>query len=613
MWTNYICGAYLLTAVVVLLVYFVRIRFQPAVLVRFAVGSLAFAAGAWPSIRLIAQHRSAGNIAHWVWDADYIRESLRMLWRSNAPGLIFWPIPHAPVIRWLVGGLVATAALLYLARWLAGRGWLDRSRGAVPVLFCLLFLALYVPHRLALHGALRYLLPLVGMFIPAVFSVFVGIRWRWLRRLGWGVWAAWYLYQAAGLTLTVIDRIPSHDHRCAARQRVVQYARDAGLRHVHLIGGTVFGYQGQILTFGAEGAIKFVSVFDERHAPSAQSAESDDRAGLACERRSAVAVAAALRELNVGFENSDDDWLTVFYALTMTPTPRRALAPDSIRIVADEGVAGEPGALLDRTRETDLSGSFDSATGFTLELTDTTEVDSIRLIAPDWFQEGLPEGYRVSVSLDGVEFREVRNVPRRVALGYTAGPRAYLSGYFGALDIRFEPAVPARFVRFSFHRGQKRLKRWNLTEVYAFARVAGPPPDPERDVEALAAEFKARNLEFLTADRWLSGRLWEILGVDPRRPPVYPRFNPNDRTSVLTRRFAPRARTGLAVATALADESARLLTEVYGEALSYERRDFSEYSLFVFEAEALPRPDAPALIWNGQSLWLTRKQPGRVY
>lgn len=619
-WTHYLAGAYLLTGAVLLLVRLARDRFRPRLLLPCAAAGAIAVVGLVPALVSFGTY-GGEQVVRWNLSWGFIKHNVLMLARRNLPRFLFWPIDvpdrlggeaAAQGVNGVVFLCLALAAALYLLRLVSARDARRRWRMLVPVLFGVLFLATYLPHSLAFYKAPRYIIPLGMMTVCSILGVSVAMARRALRGLGWVLVTVWIGYNAAGALYTAVRRAPDAAEERARRERLVALAREAGLKNVAMVGGPIFGHEGQTLSLYAKGEIRFVSVFDERYQPAAEAFETDEKAGLACERAHLEKVEAALEALRARYRVIEDRWICLFYDLQVPLTSRRAVPPARMRITVQGADQADPALMLDRVRETVVEARYDRSSGFTIDLGRRMRLDSLWLYAPDPLQFGLPDSYTISSSLDGATFRRVADVRERMAVAYACGDRPYLKGYFGLLECRFE-AEPARYVRFACRAGQGDREAWSISEVFAFERLVAAPGSLEEDAHAMAEVLGDRRAPFTIGDRWVSARLNQELAPLNGGGRAYPRFNPKYKATLMSREVVPSKGTALAVATGVADECMGLLRACYGQEAEWDRFQFGQYTLLVFTKEVEPGAGAARLIWNGHTLLKTREPEAEWY
>ncbi len=613
LWTHYLSCAYLVTGAILLLFHLVRLRFEWRSTAPLLAGGLIAATGLLPALLTFREY-TGEHVVKWNLSFGFIKHNVRMLLERNLPRLVSWPVdvPDGPAGRLAMAiihtaGLLAIAvgALLYLRAVVLTPDRRRRALMLVPVLFSALFLVTYLPHALAFYRAPRYVIPLGLMMLCTIYGAPLAVGSERVRSVWWIFLLSWTVFNAGNAARMGGDRAPRAERERARRHRVAEAARAAGLKTVRMVGGEIFGHDGQTLSFYSGDKVRFVSVFDERYQPSAQEAEADPRGGLAVETSHLPKVREALEALDVKCLTIEYPWVCLLYDLRL-PTARRRSIPGGDLQVTLDGVEGQkdPARLTDRVRETYLEGPYQPASGFTIDVGREIQLDSLWLYAPDDLQFGLPEGYAVSVSVDGQRFQVISHVAERTAVSYISGGQVYFKGYHGLLECRF-PAVPARFVRVACEAGQVESGRWQISEVFVFERLEGGGAAFNDEADAIAKLLRERGVEFTAADRWLSARLLERLPMKNGKYPVFPRYNPKYKATAIPRELVPRQGTAIAVPQAVADECNALIEGVYGTKARWDRFDFTQYTIFAFTNPERPVDVARGLVWNGHTLLTT--------
>ncbi len=611
LWTNYQSASYLLTGSFFLGAYLVRNRRSPRIFGKFAVGGGFFAFGFWPVIVSLVGYEGT-HVAQWEIKYSYISKTANIMSERCLPHLLYWPLETPLVVRVAVKTCLILASCLYVWRVVFASDRKDRLRALVPLLFSVVFLMLYLPHSMASLGAPRYLIPLWSMILCAMFAATVTISrpWAWFRWIGWGLLTIWLAYNAVYGFVHGLEKAPEKRWKVAARNRIVENARRTGATSVMIVGGPMLGYRGQVYTLYSKAEIRFVSAFDERHQPSAQKAEADSDIALACDKSALKKVRASLNELAVDFRVLDDPNVCLLYDLKVPRTGRKSVPTSEMRVTLDDCDSGEAADLTDRIRETHVEGPYASRSGFTIDLVEERTLDGLWLTAPDWYRDGLPTGYTISVSTDGQVYQVISEIKKRISVSYISGKNVYFKGYFGLLECRFDD-VRARYVRLKFTRGPGDWKSWQINEVFVFERTGTDPDDLDAEVDEIASALKRLKADFTVCDRWLSARLWTVLPSAKGRPAVYPRFNPSYRSTLLRRRIKPGNGLCIAPSAAVADECALLLQDLYGENVIAQRLDFSNYSILVLRKAGVSKEKGVSLIWNGHTLLKTRDSHAR--
>lgn len=572
LWTHYLAAAYLLPGALLLLAFLVRRKFSWSAVWPFLVAGIPFLAGLWPVLAASDLLQGTQAVAQWNFSPAVLRAHTVSLFGRPLRQPLFnqWESPALRVM--VLAGFAGTGILYVASLWRARRedAWF---RWLAPLGFAALFLALYLPHAMAQLEAARYTIPLWTILFPGLVVLPLVSSSRALRGWGGGALAAWLAYYAVSDVLGIVNRRPKQQQELVIRERVVTAARAARLRHVMVIGSEVDGHHGQIFSFTARGDIAFVSALDERHQPSAVAAEQDDRCGLLVRRGGEDNLTAALRDLGATWRTIPCEEFSLLCDIRVTPLSGRV-----IRL--------SPAALSDRRADTGVSGDYGADNVLQLEWSEPRILEAVALLPLSRDAARLPRRFRILGSSDGVQFRELSPGSDRIALAWTAGRRAWVKGYDGYLECRFPPTL-VRTLRLEMLGGARDSEPgWSLAEVYAY-EAAPPAPVPENEPENIFIRALEQKLDFVAADRWLSGQLGALASARHETLRVFSRYNPKFPDTWISPRLRPRPGLGIAVALALADDTEAVLREALPGA-QWTRTNFAAYALFSFVPAAGP-------------------------
>jgi hypothetical protein len=600
-WTNFQVLSYLVTGGLILLAGMV-----PAEKRRLLVGPM-LAAGLVALTGFVPLLVSWGGIPAWSGDwgspsvaavPGHVRVLLKQLpklflWPVDTPGLLL----KAALVSWLA------AAALYAVKVVSERRRPARLKAFVPLLFAAVFLPLYLVHPLAEKAPPRYLVPLATMVTAAFFGGAVSHRWRAVRWAGYVLLTVWALFNTASALQIAEVRAKAKRDVVFERTRTIEQAEEAGLRHLMILGSHYDGHAGQSLTFYAGDRVKYVSSTHERYYPAAVSAELDPRTGFIFRGTHLPKVERSLASAGIfSFSEENARW-TIIYDLKVPYARRRSVPPGTMKLDVD-GVAegGSGGSLADRRAGTGV----EPAAGKRSRATITAALDRPRRIGGIWLtaddSDRLPDSFKISTSMDGLEYTPVGPGYRNVLPTYITGNRAYMMGYHARNDLRFRP-VEARFVRIRVGRAGKEDRSWSVNELFLFEHEGPAEAVPAGEVEEIARILKAEAVDFTVTDRWLSARLGLLLGSGEGGPRVFPLFNPRHRHTLISRRIAPRPGLAVAVERAVAEECGRVLERNLPPVASLGRVDLPHYSLFTFRGPGSAFEAAGATLeWNGHAM-----------
>ncbi len=604
LWTHLISLAYLAPAAILIAAALARAHFRWSTLWPWLVSAPLLALGLVPY--LAVADMSSFDVRTVVLDLA--------VWWYNLKGLTRRPLRQqflydhiTPVAKWFAVGLSALLAILVLVKLFEAPTRKARGRWWWPFAFCGLFLAQYVPHKLATTRAPRYAIPLWTTLLATGLAAAATVQarhWRWVGRLALGMWFTYVAVHTAGEIQ--VER-PKRARELAQRQAVVAAARAAGLRTVSMVDSDLVAHRGAIYTFTALGRPIFVNPYTERHQPSATAAERDDREGFLVHQAHAAHVREALRRLGaIGSEIPVADSLLIF-DVRVAPVSGRAVLPDRLRVRTADGRCTF--ALTDRCLRTSLD--LCEARNRTLEISIEPPANllGLHLTGPTWCTVAhWPRVARCELVEPNSRTTVIANATHAVAPAWTAGPRVYLLGYGGHIEIRCSQPVCTSCVRLEFESVKDGVGVGECTVSEIFLREVADNSIrawefwPEA-LQRLADLADAWKLEFVVSDRWLAARLNEE--SDQRRASwrAFPRFNPRFLSAWPPRRIAPARGLGIVVPEVWSDELAHVLRQTCPQA-QWERTHIGPWVLYRFpEAPAGTglNPDGP-LEWEGTFL-----------
>jgi hypothetical protein len=520
-----------------------------------------------------------------------------LLWPVDTPGLLL----KGAIASWLIG------VSLYVVKLLTERRKRERLRLLVPLLFACVFLVLYLVHPLAAMGAPRYLVPLASMVTAAVFGAAVSHRWRAVRWAGYVFLAIWTLFNTASVLQTAEAKAGKKRDVIFEREGIIRQAEEEGLRHLMILGSHTDGHNGQSLTFYARDRVRYVSSTLERYYPAALSAEIDPETGLVFKGEHLRKVRRSLRSAGItSYGEARFRWTTL-YDLKVPRAKSQSVLPEEMKVEVTQG-DGSGADLVDRRAGTGIetTGGKNGERTVTAMLDRPRRIGALRLTADN--SGRLPDSFKVSTSMDGINYAPAGPPSSSSPPTYVCGNRVYMMGYYARVDLRFSP-VKARFVRIEIGRGKKRNRPWAVNELFLIESTGASGAVTDEEVEEIARILKAETVDFTVADRWMSARL----GVAGEGLNVYPLFNPRHRHTIADRRFAPRPGLAVVVESAMAEESERLLERANSRKIPMLRTDLAHYTIFLFtgpggEMEGV----APSLEWNGHAVLAARSSGGAV-
>jgi 4-amino-4-deoxy-L-arabinose transferase-like glycosyltransferase len=566
LWTHLTVAPFVLAAGLVLLGTVNRNTWKP-----YGMAGLVAALGLIPGV-FYRDVYTGGDTTKFKFTGEHLGEAVDVLVHKNIPEHLFWAVKSGPMEALVpLCHILTQVTLVGMLAWLVYAGVCAiRQRRAsvgllVPTVYAVIFLALYLPHEMAVVKAPRYIIPWFSLMLGTFFAYPVFVfrdRRRWVSV---GLLVGFVFAQTMGSVAYGLIKHEGKNRDASEVGYAVSGAQKLGCDYVQMVGGYIYGHRGQKFSFFAGGQPRFVSGFDERHQASAQRAEAAEIPGYVCEEPVVAKLRASFSAL--GYDAVEES-CEVFAPPRNFPAPRLSVS----------GL--EPKALFDRDRSTVLEGTC-GTDSLIIDMEKSRQLAGLWMTAPDELQTGLSEQYRISLSPDGEQWSVVAECKSRIAVSYRSGPQAYFKGYFGMQETAL--SGEGRFLKIEFLRGQgSTAKSWKLNELILFEAAGAAQTAAD-----YSAWLQERGAQFVVADRWLSAHLIEQLGPEI----AFPRYNPKFIPSLQSRNLRNRPGLVIAVDPALAEET---------RALIGPERIASEGPLSSYHFIKCTLPDG--LYWNGHFL-----------
>ena len=604
LWTHLISLAYLAPSAMLIAAVLTRTHFCWSTVWPWLVSAPLLALGLVPY--LAVADVSSSDVRNIVLDPAF--------WWHNLKGLAYRPLRQqflydhiTPAAKLFAVGLLALLGILVLVKVMQVPTREARGRWGWPLVFCGLFLAQYLPHQLAATRAPRYVIPLWTTLLASGLAAAATVqarRWRWIGRLALGMW---FMYVASHTAREIQLERPKRTRELAHRQAVVATARAVGLRTVSMVTSDLVAHRGAIYTFAALGRPIFVNPYTERHQPSAIAAERDNCGGFLVHHEHALRVREALRRLGAVWSESSVTESVLIFDVRVAPVSGRAVLPNRLRVQVGDGTC--TAALTDRCIETTLDLSEEKNRILEIHVDPPANLVGLHLTGPAWRTVAhWPHVARCELIGPNRSTTVIANATHTVAPAWTAGPRVYLLGYGGHIEIRCSQPVWTSRVQLEFEPVKDGTSERQCTVSEIFLRedadnsVRAWESWPET-LQRLADLVDAWKLEFVVSDRWLAARLNEESDKRQSSWRAFPRFNPRFVSAWPPRRIAPARGLGIVVPEVWSDELANVLRQTCPQVQS-ERTQIGPWVLYRFpEAPAGTglNPDGP-LEWEGTFL-----------
>ena len=600
-WTNLQILSYLMTGGIILLVLLIKTGFDRKIFLPIAVAGMLGATGFVPFVISLKYCAFASGTMD-APSVGNVLENFGVIART-LPRLLTWPA-HSSIISWVLIPLCLGPPILIFLYML-----LRKERGAakdlyVPVLFCAVFLVLYLPHPMASIGAPRYLVPFMTMLICAGFASMVSYNNPRVSAAGWALLGLWAVFNIHGSVLTAQEKHADKVRIETARDMVVSAAENAGVGHVMIIGSEIDGNRGQSFTFHARDRIRFVSLWDERYEPASRSAELDPSLGYLYQGRHRKKVLRSFRLAGAeSFITEPGEW-ELLHQVKTSKHAVKSVVPLRVAVDENEWNKGLESALFDRVIDTGESiDANDDTVKIRIDLGRELALDRLWVIPGK--DSNLPDRYKVSVSLNGKNYKHVLGaLDESVIPVYDISGRFYVMGSFARADL-FADGVVGRYIELEMARTNGKAV---LSELAVFERLGRPLSTASDETKRIHDFARREGVKFIAADRWLSSRLEQERRRKGSGPSVYPLYNARFKRTLIDRHIVPGDGFCWAVPSELADETKSLLTDYYPSA-EVARRDFGKYSLLVINnAGDIETDKALSLYWNGHILTTTREK-----
>jgi len=602
LWTNYICGAFLGLAFILLVIHKVRVVGFRKDNLPYILAGLPFLLAISPLIDVMLHASGGGSVAKFNFRMNLIQERIGLMTSNLLPELLYWPFRFSDAVKQaLAAMLVPALAVTGVAFWKPEPG-LSRKWMLIPVYFVGIYLLLYLPHSMASIRASRYLIPGYSVFLCIIFSYGLCARtsgWRFLATMMLIYWTAYNAFCSVHMMDLRRDRTIE---RQASRQQVIETCNRIGATTVDMVGGYVFGHMGQTYSYLSKGQIQFGSIFDERHPATSQQLETQNPQTILCERGNENYVERSLNGLDVSFSRERMTATTLLYDLQVSPKSNRLIPGTELTVSQLQGGENVTELVTDRQDSTVAEGSYGNDRGLLIDLGSVRTINQFWLTAPGPKQPGLPKKLVIQVSDDGETFSEMMPSHHRVPQSYTKGTSVYFLGYHSLMEYRL-PNTSCRYLKLIFRQGTHPKVPSQISELFIFEATPAPSgtlTDDIADMERLLAEG---SLDFLAGDRWISGTLFTTPAC---RGHVFPRYNPKFRSTWYSHYLTPRKGNGLAVSRSLADETESLLTTRVGPNSIAQRIDLNYYTVFLLNEAEQALPDVESRLYFTGHAWISK-------
>ena len=589
-WVNLQVAPYLITSAVLLVVLWIRRRFDGRLAGMYVVAGCLATLGLLPYVLVppVGDGMMMGGAG-----LSFLQGNVRILLARCLPQLIYWPASTSLVSR--VGVPLLVLAGLVLAGWRVKQqsGWSLRLKMCIPLLFSVIFMVIYLPHRMAATGAPRYLIPVQMMLLGAVMGAGFGLKRRAGRVVAGSILSLWVLYNGFHIVRMGLEGAAGKKLTMQSRMALIESARQAGLPGAMIIGGLTESYDGLTFSFYAKGAPYFVSPYDDRVLRYTEAWHRDPTAGFMFNTQHRAYVEGSLQAMEI-FDYVIDEHpnRSFLYGIRVPRRQRRSIPPSDLSVDTHGTTKGSGALLLDRRHSSVVESQDGNSFRLSVDLGASRTVDGYWLTTTNF--DRLPSSYTVSISSNGVDYSVVQAIDSRFSESYIAGSRVYFKGFLTRQECRFAP-VDGRYLRIDVAAFERER---HISEIYVFEREGEGKAIEDEDFRQIAAAINKAGCSFTAADIFLSAALQPLLAAGDGALPVYPPFNPRNPAATIDRCLAVTPALAVVVERALADETARFFDLHLPAGMYQHSLTFEHWSVFFFEGAA---PYPLDIYWNGHA------------
>ncbi|MCL7488656.1 MAG: hypothetical protein M8357_10845 [Desulfobulbaceae bacterium] len=517
--------------------------------------------------------------------------------------------PETPFPGLSEAAFFSYSGIIGIGLWELARNIKEKREIFVPLAFIPVFLILFLLHPKAATGATRYTIPLMAVGTALFAATAVSSRNRILKNLAFLFLAIWTGFNFISALATSEVKSNNAESIRESRRQIVTAAEDLGLKYIEIIGSEIDGLDGQNLTFYANDRVRFVAILDERHFPSADEAERDNNSGLLCKRSHFGKVRDSLSSAGFSFKHRPVSDRVIIYDI-QAPTERyRSVPPREMDIQLRNNIFYDlAGNLFDRDDTTGIEFSFSEAvTSFEIDVTlhSPLAVGGITFYSP--LHTWAVGDFLVRGSLDGKSFFPLSEELQQHLPVSRAGNKALIMRHLNPVELRF-PAQTVKYLKIRLRPLESTRKPWYLSEMFIFEHLGEGTPVTEKEINAISVSLNKKDIDFCSADPWLSSRLLKTT----ENMSVYGRYNRRYEKTRVDRHLKPRPGLAFVIDHSVAGEAESILCDVVTEGLIVQQEDFGHYRLFTFKgAEKQNRGGrGPILTWNDHMVLKTTGHVG---
>ncbi len=484
----------------------------------------------------------------------------------------------------------------------------------IPVAFCVLFVAMYVQHHLAVIKAPRYVIGFWIMLLCLCWSLAIaGQKNTMLRRLSSIFFSCYLVFQISGTLFFIAKNSDGVRHEQNLMQEVVNTAKEKGLQSVVTYGDTMFGYKAQKFGMFAQNSVIFAHADLERYQKNAQMTELDVQKGYITTAQWKKSLQNTLRDLGINFKIDHIGPYFLFSDLkTRQMQMMHALSwmevssdkdNRSITLQSSEYEGWKSGLALIHTDGKQVVVDTGAATMISgVWIFPAQNPFTFARQNPSAFSWQRPGTFEVSVSSDGQNFEKVYASLPESGNGFFAGEQFFLGGPWGKIEAHFSP-VMARYVKIHFLDSNFLLP----SDILIFSSDVKMRGSSANDIATIARIITDLDIHFVLADRRVSANLRDMFKNTTRSEIALPRHSTRFYDDPVRNFLTPHRGQAVVCDIAVADFCRKALVHEYGEFVLIRQIELEYYTFFALDDEVGGNiiQKESALLWNGHVLLQT--------
>lgn len=543
-----------------------------------------------------------------------IVDAIKNLFRGNIYELVIWNFHshyESVFLSWTViygSAVCLISALLFSLVSIFGENLNTRRRFYffIPLLFCCLFLFLYVQHHMAVVKAPRYAIGFWAMVLCIIWSFsFTVKRSKTAQTLLITLFLCWISLQITGTYLFINGNKQAVAIEKATMKEIVKAAERRDLETVITYGDQRLGYKAQKLSMYSKNAIIFANTELERYQKNAQSSELSKNKGYLTNTLHESVFEQLLDDLKITYEK---ERITaseyILYSNLSWLMPDKAKRSVHYRLhyrLLDGGESDTQNTLLfDFDQDSTIVADNLVNNEIILDMGENKRLREIWFFSRhnpysiDWIKPPLEQ---VSLSSDGTVYQKIYVSGKDKISGYFAGDNLYIGGPLGKTVVLTDPNVHTRYIKITL------LNTWKsqLSEILVFEDTNQPLQPFSGDIDSIVEFINGNDVQFVYADRWLSAELVHKFDRSSRAAIALPRHSTKFKNRPFLHFIKPQQGNAVVCENSISNICKGNIEMIYGlEAISASQ-EFKNYTLFKLrdlKVRELSKKRV-GLLWNG--------------